>query len=216
MEKFLDKESSVFKKNYEKYMEEIRKLDFEEVARRHNLKFSDGALYIPFFHKNIKVDNRGIYDETGKIPMYSICVVIAKYLLMAPTEIVPQNSWVTYKDFKDSAPFAVAFTNNVEKVIVKRFSNKLDQLKDAAQKLGGYISNELGSAYDLIMRFAVLPNFDLLLTFNDEDEEFPAEAKVLFPDNSDKILDMECLAICGWLLSDFLYILSGGKGYTIM
>ena len=59
-------------------------------------------------------------------------------------------------------------------------------------------------------RFRALPRVPLLLLFNDADEEFPAEARILFRANAERILDMECLAILGWLLSSKL-IKQAGK-----
>lgn len=212
----MEKKAPVFKENYEKYLNQISKLDFSKTAKILGLKIKDTSICVPFFNKCIKVNKSGMYDEDGKQPMYSECVVIAKYLLMAQDYVPEPKGWVTYKDFKDAAPFAGAFSNNVERMIEKRFSNKIDKLKEAGKILGGNLVTDMDLSYELIMRFFVLPRFHILLVFNDEDEEFPAEARILFQDNADKILDMECLAISGWLLSDYLYILSGGKGFTIM
>jgi hypothetical protein len=44
----------------------------------------------------------------------------------------------------------------------------------------------------------------LLLLFDDVDEEFPAQCKVLFERRSEHYLDPECLAIIGRLLNGFL------------
>ncbi|GAB6886562.1 hypothetical protein JCM13304A_00600 [Desulfothermus okinawensis JCM 13304] len=212
----MDKKASVFKENYEIYLSKIRELDFFSIAKKLGLKMEGESICVPFFNKRIMVNKSNILDESNRQPMYSECVVIAKYLLMAQENVPEPREWVTYKDFKDAAPFAAAFSNNVERAIEKRFSNRINKLREAGEKLGGKVVDEIDLSYELIMKFFVLPGFHLLLVFNDQDEEFPADARILFPDNSDKILDMECLAICGWLLSDYLYILSGGKGFSIM
>jgi hypothetical protein len=44
----------------------------------------------------------------------------------------------------------------------------------------------------------------MLLLFNDADEEFPADCKVLFEKRAESYLDMECVAIIGMLLAEFL------------
>jgi hypothetical protein len=49
-----------------------------------------------------------------------------------------------------------------------------------------------------------LPKIPVLLLFDDADEEFPAQCKVLFERRAEHYLDPECLAILGMLLSDFL------------
>jgi hypothetical protein len=50
----------------------------------------------------------------------------------------------------------------------------------------------------------VLPKVPSLLLFNDKDDEFPAQCSVLFEKRADKFLDMECLAMVGMLLSEYL------------
>ena len=38
--------------------------------------------------------------------------------------------------------------------------------------------------------------------FKGEDEDFPVPGTLLFQRRAEKFLDMECLAIIGWLLTD--------------
>jgi hypothetical protein len=49
-----------------------------------------------------------------------------------------------------------------------------------------------------------LPKVPVLLLFDDVDEEFPAQCKVLFERRAEHYLDPECLAIIGRLLNNFL------------
>jgi dienelactone hydrolase len=58
------------------------------------------------------------------------------------------------------------------------------------------------------MRFDALPKIPILLLFNDADDEFPAQCLLLFERRAEKYLDMECLAILGWLLAGYLCELS--------
>ena len=44
---------------------------------------------------------------------------------------------------------------------------------------------------------------------NDRDVDFPAKCSILFERRADKYLDMECLAMLGWLLADRLRKESG-------
>ena len=45
-----------------------------------------------------------------------------------------------------------------------------------------------------------------LLLFNDADEEFPAQATILFQKNAASYLDMECLAMIGGSLAHRLQL----------
>jgi hypothetical protein len=71
-------------------------------------------------------------------------------------------------------------------------------------------------SYQFTARFEALPRVPLLLLFNDEDEDFPAQCTLLFQRRAEKFLDMECLAICGWLLADTLAGKAGRAGRTVM
>jgi hypothetical protein len=44
----------------------------------------------------------------------------------------------------------------------------------------------------------------VLLLFNDSDDEFPAQCLVLFERRTEKYLDMECVAMVGMLLYEYL------------
>ena len=54
------------------------------------------------------------------------------------------------------------------------------------------------------MQFKSLPKIPVLLLFNDSDEEFPAQCTVLFERSAENYLDMECLAMVGMLLFEWL------------
>jgi hypothetical protein len=54
------------------------------------------------------------------------------------------------------------------------------------------------------MQFDALPKVPILLLFNDLDSEFPAQSSVLFERRASKYLDVECLAMAGWLFSEYL------------
>ena len=57
---------------------------------------------------------------------------------------------------------------------------------------------------DLVMKLDALPRVPVLLVFNDQDEDFPAQCSLLFERRAEKYLDMECLAMTGWALCERL------------
>jgi hypothetical protein len=59
------------------------------------------------------------------------------------------------------------------------------------------------------MQFDALPKVPLLLLFNDQDDEFPAQCGVLFEKRTEKFIDMECLAMVGMLFFEYLKKESG-------
>jgi hypothetical protein len=93
--------------------------------------------------------------------------------------------------------------NHTERPIVQNYSNRLKDLAAACEKLGGRDPG-LDLNYQLIMKLYPLPKVPVLLLFDDVDEEFPAQCKVLFERRAEHYLDPECLAIIGTLLNGFL------------
>ena len=151
----------------------------------------------------IASDATGIIDPSGKRPNFSVCVILFKYLLLCPGDDPVETDWVSFKDFKDSSPFVGSFVNYTEAPLAKYFSGRVTQLEMACREIGGHWPESTFS-YDLCMQFNALPEIPVLLLFNDTDDEFPPQCTVLFERQADKYLDMECLAMVGMLLFEYL------------
>ncbi len=195
--------SSVFEETYANYLARIGRLDFKKIADRLGAEMVAEELIIPFFGKPIRVSTAGISEPSGGRPNFSVCVVLFKYLLLCPEHDPAENDWVSFKDFKDSAPFAGAFFNYTEVPLAKYFSGRLKDLETACRGIQGHPPAATFS-YDLCMQFNALPKIPVLMLFNDADEEFPARCAVLFERRAENYLDMECLAMVGMLLFEYL------------
>lgn len=208
-------QSMAFDKTYEAYLSHIAAVDFSRCAEKLGVQIEEDGVIIPFFGNLHFVSPSGIVDSTGMRPLHAISVVLFNYLLLCPETDPTEVDWVSYRDFKDAAPFAGAFANHAEKSIAMHFSGKLDALRAACESLSGQLpAFEL--SYDLSMVFNALPKVPILLLFNDKDEEFSATCSVLFEKRAEKYLDMECLAIVGWLLSDYLKRKDGAEGSALL
>jgi hypothetical protein len=195
--------SSVFEETYTNYLAQIAKLDFNQIADRLGAEMVGEELIIPFFGNPIRVSAAGISEPSGSRPDFSVCVVLFKYLLLCPDHDPAENDWVSFKDFKDSAPFAGAFFNYTEIPLAKYFSGRLKDLEAACLGIHGHPPAETFS-YDLCRQFNALPKIPVLMLFNDADEEFPAQSAVLFERRAEMYLDMECLAMVGMQLFEWL------------
>jgi hypothetical protein len=142
-------------------------------------------------------------------------VLLCRYILLCPVEEPHEAEWVSYRDFRDAAPFIGGFENNTERLIAKNFSGRRARLASASKKIGGSHA-DIDVSCDLKLMFVSLPRIPLLLIFNDRDEEFPAQSSILFEKRAEKYLDMECLAILGWILTDFINEADSGAGATVM
>ena len=195
--------STVFEETYTNYLAQIAGLDFKKIAARLDGEMVGDEMVIPFFGIPHRISAAGISDPSGNRPNFSVCVILFKYLLLCPDDDPINNNWVSFKDFKDSAPFAGSFVNYTEAPMAKYFSGRVSQLDFACRKISGHRPASTFS-YDLCMQFDALPQIPVLLLFNDADDEFPAQCAVLFERRAEKFLDMECLAMVGMLLFERL------------
>ncbi|PLX52460.1 MAG: hypothetical protein C0611_08025 [Desulfobacteraceae bacterium] len=195
--------SSVFIETYQNYLDQIGKIDLDSRAEKLGGRIEKDEMVLSFFGRPYRISSRGITDPSGKEPSMGISVVLCKYLLLCPDIPSLDKEWFSYRDFKDTAPLVHSFVNHTEQPIVRNFSNRLENLAAACAKLGGRDPG-LDLNYQLIMKLYPLPKVPVLLLFDDVDEEFPAQCKVLFERRAEHYLDPECLAIVGRLLNDFL------------
>jgi hypothetical protein len=155
---------------------------------------------VPLFNQSITITPDRIVDENGVPPSHSASVLACQYLLLCPDYPQTDRTLVTYKDFKDAAPYVIGFKNTAEHAIAKTFSGRLDALEMACQALDGK-PFDTDVACQLAFQFQALPRVPIFLLFNDADDDFPAQCTLLFWKNAAGYLDMECLAMIGGTLA---------------
>lgn len=207
--------SPVFEQTYRRYLAQVAEVDLGAAAETLGATLDEDALLVRLFGRTYRVSGETIVDEEGRQPIHSVSVVLARYVILCPESVPAAGDWVTYKDFRDAAPFVGGFVNNSEKAIANHFGGRLDVLRRACEGLGG-TEADMQVSYELVRRFDGLPRVPLVLLYNDQDEEFPAESTILFEKRAERFLDMECLAILGWLLADELKRAVGEARETVM
>jgi hypothetical protein len=202
-------EANIFETHYEDYCRQIAELDFSSIKDTLGIEFQGKEAIIPFLGEDYMVSNKGIADASGNRPNYMVCVILSKYLLLCPDAPVVSKEWTSLKDFRKLSQFTNlnVFTSDTERPIVKRFSGQLDALSDASEKLGGKPC-DMGLSYDFAMEFKVLPRIEILLLFNDRDDECPATCSVLFQRQAEHYLDPESLIMTGMAFTQRLKKLS--------
>jgi hypothetical protein len=206
----------IFEETVRNYLAQVAQIDLAGIAETLAITVEQGKALIPFLGKTYRVSSRGVFDASDLEPIHAIRIVLCRYLLLAPPALPREGEdWVSYKDFKDAAPFVTGFVNNSERAIARNFTGRLEPLREAAGRLGA-LPPPLLLSYQFTARIEALPRIPLLLLFNDEDEDFPAQCTLLFERRAEKYLDMECLAIIGWLLADFLAQAAGLGERTVM
>lgn len=198
------KQAPVFDEIYQQYLTEVSAIDLKLIGSRLGINIDGDEAVIPFFGIPYRVSSMAVMDEKGRRPIHAVSVILCQYLLLCPQqEPSAIGKWGKYHSFPDAAPYAEGFRNTAERPISKAFSGRLDDLKRGCLDLGGQ-PGEAPFSCDLAIRFPVLPKVNLLLLFNDQDDEFLAECSILFERQADAYLDMECLAMLGMVLATWL------------
>lgn len=206
----------IFEETVRDYLAQVAQIDLAGIAETLAITVERGEALIPFLGKTYRVSSSGVFDDSGLEPIHAIRIALCRYLLLAPPASPRQGEdWVSYKDFRDAAPFVSGFVNNSERAIARTFSGRLEPLREAAGRLGA-VPPALELSYQFTAQIQALPQIPLLLLFNDEDEDFPAQCTLLFQRRAEKFLDMECLAIIGWLLADSLAQTAGLGERSVM
>lgn len=174
----------------------IRDINMESVSNKLGGKYEENKIRIKLFNNEYIVSSEEIIDSSGQKPSQDICVILSKYLLLCPEKQPNDHGWVSYSDFKDSAPLVNYFKSEVEEAVGALFSGKLRSLREASAVLGGYLPC-LSVSYDFAIQFDSLPKVPVILLYNDLDEEFPAKCLILFKSHCEKYLDCECIAMLG-------------------
>jgi hypothetical protein len=199
----MKRKSPVFEENYQYYLEQIKDVHFQHIAPILGADVEGDEMVIPFFGKFYRVAKKGIRGPSGKKPEYFISIVLFKYILLCPEYAPASGDWQSFKDFRDAAPLISYFQRTVKTVLTRHFSGRLERLQWACKKMGGY-PPDIHLSHDLSMTFDALPKIPLLLTFNDREDEFPAQCSVLFQKQTENYLDMECTAGLGNMLAAML------------
>lgn len=191
----MTEKAPVFDKIMKDYLCQVALIEAkEEVGTSLGIRVMNDGYTIPFFNRTYTVTTDRIIDADGKTASHAIAVILCKYLLLCPN--LPSNdfSLVTYKDFKDANPYVGGFRNTAENPIAGYFENCLPKLEKRCLDLGGHPFDTEVSC-QLAVKFLALPKVPVFLLFNDADEDFPAQATLLFQKNAASYLDMECLAM---------------------
>jgi hypothetical protein len=187
---------------YRSLMERVREMDFEGLDRKLGGKVHEEGLVIPLLGRPYYIDKDAVLDEKGAVPDVAVRIVLCHYLLQAG-EGTLTGDWVSYRDFRDSAFFMPNFRDNAERPVAERFSGKPHNLERAAGKIRGAPCEEHLSG-GICLLFPFLPRIPVQVVFYDRDDEFPASCAILFDRSAPTWLDMECLAVVGWITADSL------------
>ena len=167
--------------NYDQVIENWRlkflEMDQEELIRKFQLEADEEFLYIIYFSKRFRIDRKnGFITEDGKSPGFDTVMNIYNTFYYSAAHPVASGNLVAFRQVKRVYPFEAAYRRTIIFRLQELFAGKTEELRKACEALGGTLLPQGDVGYVL----PVFPFLNIAVLFWDKDEEFEAQANMLF------------------------------------
>lgn len=169
--------------NYEKlcqeWAEKFTKMDHARLQRLlPELRREGGALTLRHFGRSLAVDcaTGGIAARDGQAVSHNEQLNVYTLFAYCREGAAISGQWVPFRSVPGASPFAPAFDKGVLRPLAATFSGRIEALRRAAKALGGTPISQSDAGF-LLPAFACIP---MQLLFWDGDDEFPAQANLLY------------------------------------
>lgn len=198
--------------NYDQVIENWRlkflEMDQEELIRKFQLEADEEFLYIIYFSKRFRIDRKnGFITENGKSPGFDTVMNIYNTFYYSAAHPVASGNLVAFRQVKRVYPFEAAYRRTIISRLQELFSGKTEELRKACEALGGTLLPQGDVGYVL----PVFPFLNIAVLFWDKDEEFEAQANMLFDSEITEFMHEENV-VC--VAADAVYYLTLAAGMT--
>ena len=199
--------------NYEMTCEKWRKtylgMDQEELIRRFHLEHDDQASYIVYYNEKYRIDRKNgmitLVDDPEKRISFNTLMSIYNLFYYSKPQAKVRGEFVPFRQVKRAAPFDPAFKRMVINLLAETFSGRSGLLEKACLALNGRPIHQGDVGYE-IQAFDCVP---VTGVFWDGDEEFSAQANILFDADITDFIHEETVCCIG---SDLVRRLSEEAG----
>ena len=196
--------------NYDQVIENWRlkflEMDQEELIRKFQLEADEEFLYIIYFSKRFRIDRKnGFITEDGKSPGFDTVMNIYNTFYYAAEHPAASGNLVAFRQVKRVYPFEAAYRRTIISRLQELFAGKTEELRKACEVLGGTLLPQGDVGYVL----PVFPFLNIAVLFWDKDEEFEAQANMLFDSNITDFLHEENVV---GVAADAVYYLTDAAG----
>lgn len=198
--------------NYDQVIENWRlkflEMDQEELIRKFQLEADEEFIYIIYFSKRFRIDRKnGFITEDGKSPGFDTVMNIYNTFYYSAAHPVASGNLVAFRQVKRVYPFEAAYRRTIISRLQELFSGKTEELRKACEALGGTLLPQGDVGYVL----PVFPFLNIAVLFWDKDEEFEAQANMLFDSEITEFMHEENV-VC--VAADAVYYLTLAAGMT--
>ena len=200
--------------NYEKQSEDWRKrfltMNQEDICRRlPEVRKSEEKLFVWHYGREFAVDRKdGTIQAISDDRPVDVMPRLNIYTLFwyAGKDAVQTGNWVPFRELRNAFPFTKAFQEGILEPLAETFSGQEELLEKAVKKLRGERISEAGFQ---LPAFSCIP---VRLNFWDADDEFPAQANLLFDSSATDFNHVESIVT---IATEALYQLAEAAGLTL-
>lgn len=200
--------------NYEKQSEDWRQkfltMDQEDICRRlPEIRKTREKLLLWHYGREFAVDrgdgtiqcesDEGAVDVMPRLNIYTL-------FWYAKEAAILTGKWVPFRELKDASPFTKAFHQGILEPLAAAFSGQEALLETAVKKLRG---ERISASGFQLSAFSCIP---VRLNFWDADDEFPAQANLLFDSSATDFDHVESIVT---IATEALYQLADVAGLTL-
>ena len=171
----------------------IQRTGFESVA--------DDQFRVPFLNRVYRIGfpELTFEDETDsqeEVPIQEQILILHYMLSPAPSPLT--DNWISYREIPGASFYYSSFVRRAIDPLKKVFGQNIDNLLHAVVIMGGKTIDTGDAGYE----FRLFPNIPVRLILWAGDEEFPAEATMVFDEHIGSMLSPEDIA---WLAGMLAY-----------
>lgn len=171
----------------------LQQTGFESVgANRFRISFLNRVYHIRF--PELEFEDEA--DSQEEVPIQEQILILHYMLSPAPAPLT--DHWISYREIPGASFYYSAFFKRAIDPLKKVFGQNVDSLLRVGEILGGKTIDTGDAGYE----FRLFPNIPLRLTLWAGDDEFPAEANIVFNENIKGSLSPEDIA---WLAGMLVY-----------
>lgn len=187
----------------------IQQMDLDEMADRFGLVRDAQAVYIRYYHRDYRIDRESgmltLLEKPEEIPSFNTAMSIYNLFYYAKPGAKVSGEFVPFRLVKRASQFEKAFQGMILKPLARTFSGRCEELRNACIALGGTPIRQGDVGY-VIKAFDCIP---VTIVFWDGDDEFEAQANILFDADITDFLHEETVVCIG---SDLVHRLAEEAG----
>ncbi len=164
---------------------------------------NEKKLKLPYFNTHIFISKDKIKTQDGKDLGRWEQVFILNHMAQGG-KAMPKGNWKGLQEFPNTISKMKSMKSHVEEPLCERFAAKVDELKTAALALGGEDKLEKNPSADAAFMFRPLPKIPVMLLFWDKEDDFEAQAKLMFDETIVEHLDIESIMFLSERLTQLL------------